>query len=506
MARVGARYGFGFVFGRGFSLRRRPTDFGRIGTRLRLSFEELGPNYVELGRFLALRRDLLPPQVASELEVSVAAFRPMAPAELRARVEGDLGNTIERLFVEFSEAPARVGAFTQSHRAVLPGDRPALVVVSRSGMRRDLLAMRSVAEVTRRRLKGRLPLDPVDAVAEFATHAAHRRDMYAAAQNTARISALDGFSLRVPRVYRGYSSARCITLETPAEVEVPDADGIREISEALVRLGVLEGVFLPDFAPERFVQAAGEVWLADPTESFALDPERMRGIAEILAAVRREDVDALVRALPLAGATAPTDDVTLRRDLREMLGALGGPLWREHTVAEVWQRSLESMRRGEASLEEETAGLFGSLVAAEALGKTSMLEPAARGAEALISRYRDPAYVIARTARRLAQPDAYAEYPRQIHAFLEELKDGEVEVRFQHGGLDELIGKVDILANRLVFALLIAALIIGSSMLGIFSQGGARLLGVSVFGLIGFVAAAVLGILLLVDIIRSGRL
>ena len=112
----------------------------------------------------------------------------------------------------------------------------------------------------------------------------------------------------------------------------------------------------------------------------------------------------------------------------------------------------------------------------------------------------------ARTARKLAQPDTFADYPRQVHALLDELKDGEVEVRFRHAGLDDLIGRVDILANRLVFALLIAALIIGSSMLGIFVEGGLQVLGVSVFGLVGFVFAAVLGLLLLVGIIRSGRL
>jgi ubiquinone biosynthesis protein len=79
-------------------------------------------------------------------------------------------------------------------------------------------------------------------------------------------------------------------------------------------------------------------------------------------------------------------------------------------------------------------------------------------------------------------------------------------VRFRHAGLDVLISKVDVLANRLVFGLLIAALILGSSILGIFVEGGARILGVSVFGLIGFVFAAILGLLLLFAIIRSGRL
>jgi ubiquinone biosynthesis protein len=65
---------------------------------------------------------------------------------------------------------------------------------------------------------------------------------------------------------------------------------------------------------------------------------------------------------------------------------------------------------------------------------------------------------------------------------------------------------VDILANRLVFALLIAALLIGSSMLVIFLKSGIKVFGVSVIGLIGFVFAAILGLLLLIGIIRSGRL
>jgi len=124
----------------------------------------------------------------------------------------------------------------------------------------------------------------------------------------------------------------------------------------------------------------------------------------------------------------------------------------------------------------------------------------------LISRHRDPAYIASRTARSLAQPGAYADYPRQLHSLLGELKDGEIEVRFQHRGINELISKVDILANRLVLALLIAAVIVGSSLLGVFNQSGLRLLGVNIFGLVGFVFAAILGLALLIGIIRSGRL
>lgn len=507
IGRVGARYGFGFVFGSRFSPRRRRADPAQVGERLRRSFEELGPTFAELGRFLAARRDLLPPGVARELSLASRAVRPIAPREVRAIVERELGNTLERLFLDFEESPVRSGVFTQSHRAVLPGERPALVVVNRPGLRRDLLAMRPVADLTRRRLGDRLPLNPNAAVAEFTAQAAQRRDMYFAAQTARRLQEMETFGLRVPEIYRGYSTGRCVTFEAPEIGRAPERAEYRGISGSLVRLALEAGIFFADLAPERFVVGDGEVWISDPTEVFTLDEERLRGVSEVLAAVRRGDVDGVVRSLPLIGSVAPKDPAALRRELRETVGSLGGPLWREHSLSEVRDRGMEALRRGETPLHPEVALLLNSLMAAETLaGENALLEEAAEAASALISRFRDPRYVALRAARKLAQPDTYADYPRQIHALLEELKDGEIEVRFQHGGLDDIISKVDLLANRLVFALLIAALVIGSSMIGIFSDAGSRVLGVSVFGLIGFLIAAILALLLLVGIIRSGRL
>ena len=522
IAQVGARYGFGYVFGRRLLLGRRKRDVGRVGTRLRMALEELGPTFVELGRMLSARGDVLPPDITAELGQVATPIPPIPFVEVQALLERELKNTLERLFLTFEKEPTRVGVLTQAHRAVLPGEHPALVVVIRPGVRRDLLAMRPVADVVRRRA-GRqdgeeLPLDPVAAVGEFAAYVAHRTDMYFAVQTARRLRGLESLSLRVPNVYRRYSTVRCATFEAPMETVSLEAEGYRKVSRALVRLAVLEGVFFADLTPERFACGDGEIWLADPTEVPTLDPERLRGVAEILVAVRRGDVEGVVRTLPLAGCTVPRNNRVLQRELRDTLGSLSGPLWREHSLAEIRSRSLEAARRGGVVMPGEVTRLFDSLVMAEGLGRIGdpddrnkreelATEAAAEAAEELISRFRDPRYVAARTARRLVQSsDAYAEYPRQIHALLHELKDGEIEVVFRHRGIEDLISKVDILANRLVFAFLIAALIIGSSLLGIFGESDVRFLGVNVFGLIGFVIAALLGLTLLVGIVRSGRL
>src|SRR5215204_4473975 len=253
IARVGARYGFGFVFRSRLLPGRRRDEPGRVGTRLRFSLEELGPTFAQLGRFLSVRRDLIPPDIAAELERTSVVTKPIPFAEMRAFLERELGNTLERMFVEFGEVPVRVGPFTQSHRAVLPGERSALVVVNRAGVRRDLLAMRPVADLTRRRLGDQLPLDPSAIVTEFAAHVNQRRDMFASAQITHRHGDLEDFWSKVPEIYKGYSTGRCISFEEPVDPALPGQEHYLEVSEALVRLALGEGILLADPAKARFV-------------------------------------------------------------------------------------------------------------------------------------------------------------------------------------------------------------------------------------------------------------
>jgi ubiquinone biosynthesis protein len=122
IAQVGARYGFGYVFGRRLLPGRR-RDVVRIGMRMRLALEELGPTFVAFGHMLSARRDVLPPDVTVELEQATVPVPEIPFAEVRTLLERELGNALERLFLMFEERPVRVGVFTQAHRAVLPGGR-----------------------------------------------------------------------------------------------------------------------------------------------------------------------------------------------------------------------------------------------------------------------------------------------------------------------------------------------------------------------------------------------
>jgi ubiquinone biosynthesis protein len=96
--------------------------------------------------------------------------------------------------------------------------------------------------------------------------------------------------------------------------------------------------------------------------------------------------------------------------------------------------------------------------------------------------------------------------PRQVHDFLEEIRDGQIEVGFVHKGLDDFMHKLDVAFNRLVVALVVVGGLIGSSLIGIFATHGPFLFGVNFLSFIGFVLSGALGVWLLWGVVRSGRL
>jgi ubiquinone biosynthesis protein len=100
------------------------------------------------------------------------------------------------------------------------------------------------------------------------------------------------------------------------------------------------------------------------------------------------------------------------------------------------------------------------------------------------------------------------ELPDQVSLILTAFADGEIEVQLEHAGLDELFGSVDVLANRVVFAIVTAALFLGSAMLGAFNVAGPEvpLVGASLITFLGFALALTQTAILLTIIFRSGRL
>src|SRR6201997_2636976 len=170
IAQVMVRHGFGYFLeahkltdllpGRSAEARlAAAADGGIVSTRgqhLRELFDELGPTFVKFGQLLSTRPDVVPPDIIAELRPLQDDVRPFPFEQAERGIEEELGNSIERLFLDFDPIPVAAASIGQVHRATLPNGRSVAVKVQRPDAARqieaDLVLLYQAAKLVKERV------------------------------------------------------------------------------------------------------------------------------------------------------------------------------------------------------------------------------------------------------------------------------------------------------------------------------------------------------------------
>jgi ubiquinone biosynthesis protein len=99
----------------------------------------------------------------------------------------------------------------------------------------------------------------------------------------------------------------------------------------------------------------------------------------------------------------------------------------------------------------------------------------------------------------------FEQFPNEVLEISRMLRQRKLQLNVQHQGLDKLRAAHDQISNRIAFSIIIAALIIGSALI-VISDTPPIFFGISLIGMIGFLAAALMGVWLLIAILKRGKL
>jgi ubiquinone biosynthesis protein len=229
--------------------------------------------------------------------------------------------------------------------------------------------------------------------------------------------------------------------------------------------------------------------------------------------VANENIEVLPRRLADLGVRYPKErEAEFVSELQEMFYRYYGASLAEIDPLQVIREVFELIYRLNLKLPTRFVVLDKAIatlasVTVELYPDFNVFEVAKPYARSLMLGRLTPQRMISRARResiKLAQ--VFADYPYQVHDVLEEMRDGQFEVGFVHKGLDEFMHKIDVAFNRLIIALVVAAGLIGSSLIGVFATTGPQVLGLNIVSAFGFFIAGVLGLWLLWGVIRSGRL
>ena len=529
IAQVAVKHGFGYAIDG-----RRNTAAGEgtaRGRHLREMLDELGPTFVKFGQLLSTRPDIVPPDIIVELRGLQDDVRPFPFADVERTIREDLGQPIERLFLEFDEAPMAAASIGQVHRATLPNGRTVAVKVQRPNapgqIDSDIALMYQAAKLVKERIHA---LDFIDAnaiVDEFARSIKHELDYRLEGRNAMGFH--KNFAghphVAVPKVYWSYTRSRVLTLEYLDGVQLADLDVEHWTIEQRRRLAYLitetwmtmifrQGFFHGDPHPANILVLSPErIGLVDFGLTGKLTDDDMSKLTRLFIDAASENIEVLPKRLGDLGVRYDLHrEEEFVAELRELYYRYYGATLQEIDPVQVIREGFGLIYRMNLRLPTRFVMLDKAIATVGSVGVElypefnvfEVAKPYAR--ELMISRF-TPRRVVSRARREGWQlMQMTADLPYQLHDTLEQVRDGQIEVGFVHKGLDDLLAKLDTLFNRLVIALIVTGGLIGSSLIGIFAKTGPHVLGLHVVSVIGFGLSAVLGVWLLWGVIRSGRL
>jgi predicted unusual protein kinase regulating ubiquinone biosynthesis (AarF/ABC1/UbiB family) len=204
------------------------------GAWLKDSLLRLGPTFIKIGQSLATRGDLLPLAYVKELMTLQDQVPPFPNADAFARIESELGRTVQEAFAEIDEEPIASASLGQVYRARLHTGEEVAVKVQRPNLSEtitlDIRVLRGLLSF----ILARFPrfgenADWEGMLAEFSQTVSEEMDYLHESQNAERFRR--NFAawrvIHVPTIYRTHTTARVLTMEFIRGVKVTDIEGLR---------------------------------------------------------------------------------------------------------------------------------------------------------------------------------------------------------------------------------------------------------------------------------------
>lgn len=540
IARVLIKYGFGHILSRmrvfallriGKKIKEKP-EFEELtyAKRIRLAMEELGPTFVKLGQVLSTRPFLIPLELVIELTKLQDEVAPFDFHQVKYIVEHQLKATLDRLFPEFSHIPIASASLSQVHKAKTMKGEGVVVKVQRPGIKRiidtDMEILKDLVSLLVRYVPESRQYDPKGMVEELVKTFRKEIDFKNEGRNIEIFSSnfKDDPTIFVPKVFWDLTTSKVLTMECIHGVKVSNLAEIerrgldrkiiaKNAGRAVFKQIFLDGFFHADPHPGNlFVLENNVIAPLDYGMMGRLSESLMDEISDLLVNVVTWNPKGIVKVYQKAGVlTDRTDLKILESDLTEFL-------YRYHKIPlsridmkSIINDAFDIIHRHDIQIQSELM-LFGkAMVTYEEVGK--MLDPdydlvteTIPFVKKLSKRKYQPKIILRDIVTALQDlRDFLVPLPFDLQRITQKLTRGEFKFSLEHLGLGKFILQMERSSNRISFSLIIAALIVGSSLI-MRLDVGPFLLGYPLIGILGYIFAGILGVWLVIAILRSGRI
>ena len=284
-------------------------------------------------------------------------------------------------------------------------------------------------------------------------------------------------------------------------------------SDTFLKMVLEHGFFHGDPHPGNVLIMPGNViCLLDYGIVGRLDAQMKGYLTDILLAILKRDIDEVISLLAYSGEIGENLNIrALKRDLSEFIDSYYEIPLQEIEVGRILVEFIDIITTYHIKLQPDLMLLAKALVIIEGMGREldphfDMVDHLRPFMEKAIQEKMSPGH-IARDmgAIFMSYVNLTKNLPRELRDILHRINRNKFKIDLEHRGLDQFSKEMDKSINRLSSSLIIAALIIGSSII-MQTDKGPLILDFPAFAFLGYTIAGMIGLWWVIAIIRSGRL
>ena len=507
-------------------LRARDIVHGITPEKLRLILEDLGPTFVKLGQIMSMRPDFLPQEYCDELMKLQTEANPLPFSVIEKVIEQEYQRRWTRIFRSIDEEALGSASIAQVHRAVLLDGEKVVIKVQRPGvhdvMSKDIVLLKRAAGILK--ILGpaqdvvdfSMVLDELWAIAkqemDFVMEANHIEEFRHANQDADFVSC--------PKVYRHLTTQHVLVMEYVDGIQIDDVAGLkaagidaRRIGERLgenyVKQIVEDGYFHADPHPGNIWVRGGKIVWLDLGMMGRLSNKDRAAIRKAIFALAQHDVFEMKAAvLSLGVPQERIDHARLYQDIDALIAQYGDLDFRSLKMGVLSRQIMNVLRSHHIAIAPGISMFCRGVMTIEGVMRlvcpeVSFVEILARSMELSFAKgfnWREEAgkakregYILLRKSLQL---------PEQISDILKMTLSGQTKVNLELTGADEPLARLNKMINKLIIALLSAALLLGSSTICT-TQMTPKIMEIPFLGVLGYLAAIVLSARLLWSILRG---
>ena len=498
--------------------------------RIRMVLEELGPTYIKLGQIFSTREDMLPLELIDELEKLQDHVPKLKDFDVVTTIEEELGIEKFKYFATIELEPLAAASLAQVHRAQLVNGEEVILKIQRPNITEiieaDLMVMKQVADSLEKYSTQAQAYQPIRIIESFERSIKEELQFAREIDNTERFA--QNFAgnefIHVPEVYKELSTDKIICMEFIDGIKVSNVAALIAANidpKAVAKIGVdlyIEqildfGFFHADPHPGNIfiLPESGKICFLDFGMMGTILPNEKESINDLLLYFLSKDVKKIITLLEkIAIRTNIPDYKKLEQDLYQLLEGISNTAIQNIKLGDTLSQFKIVLYENKIIIPHYLYMLIRGIVLIEGVGLkldpefniTKNLEPYT--AKILRKRF-SLKYLFKKNLNRLKDINALADtLPDDINTIVKKIKDGKLEIVHEHKGLKEFQTATSKAVNRLVFAVIIAALSIGSSLL-VMAKMPPLINGIPLLGAIGFVLSAILGFYIIISIFRNDQ-